>query len=317
MKAIQYTSFGASDVLKLVELPIPTPQEGEVLVKIAAASINPVDVKIRKGLLTSRVPAQFPVTPGWDLSGTIVERGHGSRRFEIGDRVMGYIRRPTIQHGTYAEYITVPECYLAKAPTSIPLTHAAAVPLASLTSYQALNTIGHLKEGESVVIYGASGGVGSFAVRLAAIKKATIVAIASEKNHQYLKDLGAHYTIDYTKDNVEKELRSYLPEGVDLAYDCVGTNAFSTCFDLVKPTGRVVSLLVNQPEKQQLPNPSIEYHYWFVEPNSKDLSTIKSYIDDGLIPVTIDSEFPLHEAAKAQDKAEAGHTRGKIIVVNN
>lgn len=314
MKAIQYTEFGPASVLRLVDLDIPKPAEGELLIKVTAAGVNPVDTKIRKGLLTSRVPAIFPVIPGWDFSGEVVECGFGARRFQVGDKVMGYARRPVIQHGTYAEYITLPECYVTTAPGNILLKHAAAIPLAALTAYQSMYTFGRLQKGESVVILGASGGVGSFAVQMAAATGATVIAVASEKNHEYLKQLGAQFTLDYHSASLTNNLKKIIGNGADLAFDCVGDDTFVQAFGMVSDNGRVVSILINQPDKYLRPNAQTEYHYCFVEPHSANLEHIASMVTDGSIKINIDSEYPLSEAIAAHEKVERLHTRGKIIL---
>jgi NADPH:quinone reductase and related Zn-dependent oxidoreductases len=314
MRAIQYDDFGPSSVLKLVELKTPKPGEGEVLVKVKAAGVNPVDVKIREGLLVSRVPCIFPIIPGWDFSGEIVDHGFAAHRFDIGEKVIGYCRRPTIQHGTYADYITLPEAYITKAPKNIPLRNAAALPLAGLTAYQSLFTHGRLKKNETVVIWGASGGVGSFAVQLAAKKEAKVIAIASKKNTEYTKKLGASYAIDYTSQNVEEEIRKLSPEGVDLVFDTIGGETFKRCFNIVKRSGRIVSILENIKEASQLPKPEIEYHYCFVEPNSSNLNVLREMVDNGDLKIHVEMEYPLEEAAKAQEMVEKGHTKGKIII---
>lgn len=317
MKAIQFNSFGSSSVLDLVDIDTPKPQEGEVLIKVTAAGVNPVDVKIRKGLLVNRVPTIFPAIPGWDFSGKVVEQGHGAKRFDVGDKVYGYIRRPEIQHGTYAEYIAVPECYLSAAPKSIELKNAAAVPLAALTAYQSLFKVGHLSSQETIVIYGASGGVGSFAIQMAAYKGATTIAIASKKNHSYLKSLGASYTLDYSNGSPVNQIISLFKDGVDFVFDCVGGDAFIDAFKIVKTPGRVVSLLVNQPDANLRPNSNTEYHYWFVEPNTKDLDQISLLIDKKALTVHIEEEFKLNDASIAHDKIDNNHTKGKIIIVVN
>ncbi len=314
MRAIQYTEFGSSSVLRLVERDIPKPREGEVLIKVTAAGVNPVDVKIRNGLLVNRVPCVFPIVPGWDFSGKIVEHGFGARRFDIGEKVIGYCRRPTIQHGTYAEYITVPEVYISKAPKNIPLKDAAALPLAGLTAHQAIFTHGGLKKNEAIVIWGASGGVGSFAVQLAAQKDAKVIAIASKRNHEYLKKLGAKHTIDYITQNVAEEVRKLFPEGVDLAFDTVGGDVFKQCFDIVKSTGRVVSILENLPQPSLLPKPEIDYRYCFVEPNSSTLNNLRKMVEEGELTVYVEAEYPLEKAALAHEKISEGHTKGKIII---
>jgi NADPH:quinone reductase-like Zn-dependent oxidoreductase len=260
------------------------------------------------------MPCVFPIIPGWDFSGEIVDHGFGARRFDIGEKVIGYCRRPTIQHGTYTDYIVLPEAYIAKAPRNIPLKNAAALPLAGLTAFQSLFAHGRLKRNEVIVIWGASGGVGSFAIQLAAKKGAKVIAIASKRNVEYTKRLGATFAIDYTTQNVEEEVRKLSPEGADLIFDTIGGETFKRCFDIVKRTGRVISILENIKEAAMLPKPEVEYHYCFVEPNSSHLNSLREMVENGELKIFIEAEYPLEEAAKAQERIEKGHTRGKIII---
>ena len=190
MKAAYFEEFGGTEKIKVGQMEIPELREGEVLVKIRAAGVNPVDAIILAGKYKDMMPHNLPAIPGWDVAGTVTDRGHGARRFTVGEEVYAYARRPEVKWGTYAEYITIPESYLSNKP-KISYEEAAGIPLAGLTAYQGIYEAGNLKENQTVLILGASGGVGSFGIQLAKAKGANVIGVASEENHKYMKSLGA------------------------------------------------------------------------------------------------------------------------------
>lgn len=215
MKAAVYDEFGGPEKIQIREVAVPEVKEGEVLVRIKAAGVNPVDYVVREGYLKDALPYQFPVIPGWDVAGVVEERGFSARRFNVGDEVYAYARRPVVQHGTFAEYIVIPESYLAARPQRISWEEAAGIPLVGLTAYQSLYDAGQLLEGQTVLILGASGGVGSLGIQLAKVKGARVIGVASEKNHAFMKELGADETIDYRNNNVGEAVKAVAPDGVD------------------------------------------------------------------------------------------------------
>ena len=180
MKAVVIKEFGGKEKLDLTEVPKPQPAEDEVLVRIKAAGVNPVDWKIREGWLKDLLPHEFPIILGWDLAGVIEETGDGVDRLKKGDQVYAYNRRSVVQQGTYAEYATVPEDYITQSPQSLSFEESASIPLAALTAYQAVYDAVELQQGQSILIVGASGGVGGFAVQFARLIGATVTAIASD-----------------------------------------------------------------------------------------------------------------------------------------
>ncbi|TGK64686.1 NADP-dependent oxidoreductase [Leptospira wolffii] len=309
MKAVQFKEFGTSEVLQLVDLPVPKPGEGEILVRISASGVNPVDWKIREGRLQSRMPNRLPIVPGWEFSGTVVERGHSARRFEIGEEVFSYCRRTWIENGSYAEYISLPESYLAKKPQSLTHEEAAAVPLSGLTAYQCLFQVAGFHPGERVLVLGASGGVGSYAIQLAKEKGAQVVAVASSRNENYVRGLGADEFLDYAEGSVSDSYKERFSEGADLVLDCIGGESFTQVGACVKPGGVLVSLIMTE-----FPSPSYKGVYHFVEPNSKQLEILSYLIDSGKIKVHLSEILPLEEAALAQEKISKLHTRGKIVL---
>ncbi len=312
MKAITISAFGGKEVLRVTESPVPEPGEGEVLVHVCAAGVNPVDWKIRAGYLKDRFPHTFPIVLGWDMAGVIEKCGYAARRFAPGDEVYGYCRRPVIQHGTYTEYLIIPECYLALRPKRISCAEAGAIPLAGLTAYQSLFDAAKLSGGETLVVLGASGGVGSFAVQLGKIAGARVLAVASAKNHDYLKTLGADAVIDYQAGNVGQAIKAAAPAGADVVFDCVGPDAMRTVYDCVKRGGRVVSILVAQSDLAA--SAGAHHFYVFVEPNATELDRLRGFVDEGRLKVHVSATFPLQDAAKAQELMETGHTRGKIVL---
>ncbi len=241
MKACIIESFGGRDQLKIADLPAPEPGEGEVLIRIHAAGVNPVDWKIREGWLKELFPHHFPVILGWDMAGIVEKTGYSARRFKPGDEVYAYARRPEIQKGTYAEFIALPESYIARKPSGLSMTEAGSIPLASLTAYQALVEAGHLQKGQSVFILGASGGVGSSAVQLAADAGARVIGLTSERNHEYVRSLGAEAVIEYQRGDFIQSLGELLPYGADLVFDCQGGDTLTRGQLCARPGGRLVS----------------------------------------------------------------------------
>lgn len=216
MKAANFSEFGWPEKVKISVMEVPELKEGEVLIRVKAAGVNPVDAVISNGYYKDMMPHSLPVIPGWDICGVVEDRGHAARRFKVGDEVYAYARRPEVKWGTFAEYMVIPDSYLAEKPKSISPEEAAGIPLAGLTAYQSLYDAGQLQENQTVLIIGASGGVGSFAIQLAKAKGAKVIGVASEKNHSYMKELGADHTIDYKNNHIGKATKEIFPEGIDL-----------------------------------------------------------------------------------------------------
>ena len=313
MKAVLFNEYGGRDKLILADIPKPQPQEGEVLVRIKAVGVNPVDFKIREGLLKERMPYQFPIILGWDMAGIIEDRSYAARRFEIGEEVYGCCRRLIIHQGTYAEYITIPECYVAYRPQRISFEESAAVPLAGLMAYQGLFDKGNLKKGETVLVVGASGGVGGFVVQLAKIYGATVLAIASRKNHPYLKRLGADETIDYTAGDFREAVKKIKPQGVDLVFAAAGQESLRKAYDCLRKKGRLVTI-VERGDEKLAKEKDIELLYHFVEANSKQLDHLRGLIDEKKLQVNTSAAYPLAEVKKAHEQIETFHTQGKIVL---
>lgn len=313
MKACIIDNFGGRDRLKITDIPKPEAGDGEVLVRIKAVGVNPVDWKIREGRLKDAFPHEFPLIPGWDMAGVVEAVGHSARRFAPGDEIYAYARRPVIQKGTYAEYITLPESYITRKPKNLSMVEAASIPLTALTAYQALFDAGRLQKGQSVFILGASGGVGSSAVQLAAEKGARVIALASNRNHDYLKSLGASGTIDYERGDFITGLGELVPDGVDLVFDCHGGDTLQRGLLCVRSGGNLVSI-TETVDEDSLKNRDVRFTFTFVEPNVRQLDHIRDLIESGRFKANVTRTFPFAEVKKAHEAMETGHTRGKIVL---
>lgn len=313
MKVICIDEYGDRSKLKITEQPDPQADEGEYVIAVAASGLNPVDWKIREGLLKDRMPNRFPIVLGWEMAGVVIERGYSARRFDIGDKVFAYCRRPEIHEGTYAQQIRLPESYVTTAPKGIPLVQAAAVPLAALTAYQSLFDAARLKPDESVLIVGASGGVGSFAVQMAKITGAKAAAVASPANHEYCRQLGAQWCFDYHED-FSAAVRKEFPEGMDVVFACAGGESLTRSYECVKKGGRLVTI-VETGDPETAAAKGFLLHYVFVQPHVPQLEQIRSWIEEGRMTVPLTRTFAFDDIMEAHAVLEAGHTRGKMALI--
>lgn len=310
MKAVYFEEYGELNQLKTGELEKPEPGEGEVLVRMKSAGVNPVDAAVARGMLKDAIPSEFPAIPGWDLAGIVEERGHAARRFKEGDEVYAYARRPVIQHGTFAEYVALSESYLAHRPQNVTMEEAGGIPLVGLTAYQALFDSGNLKDGQTILILGASGGVGTMAIQLAKSAGANVIGVASEKNHDYMKELGADDVIDYNKGDLGDLVNEVAPDGVDMIFHCSRGDSLSQSKSTLKPDGRLISITNSKPD---VPD-NITFKYVFVEPNATQLNHLRELADEGKLKVPVLGRYTLDNAAEALQEIESLHTRGKLVV---
>lgn len=308
MKAAVLEEFNGKLIIKDIEKP--KVGEGKVLVKVKAAGINPVDQKLSEGYMKDNIPHDFPIVLGWDLAGVVEECGHGAARFRKGEEVYAYARRPVLKEGTFAEYIALPESYLSKKPINISFEEAGAIPLAGLTAYQSIFDSAKLKADETILILGASGGVGTFAVQLAKYHGSKIIAVASESNHQYLRDLGADHCIDYKKENVPDEVKKLENEGVAVVFDAVGGDTTKIGAQCLKEGGRLVSI-TSQGEGL---SKGTDFRFVFVQPNSRELEHIRELVEAGTLKVPVKKKYKLEEINDAFEQIASGHTTGKIVV---
>ncbi|MGM0545384.1 MAG: NADP-dependent oxidoreductase [Bacteroidota bacterium] len=310
MKASYFEEFGELDNIQTGTLKRPEPGESEVLVRVKAAGVNPVDAAVARGMLNEVIPAEFPAVPGWDMTGVVEECGYAARRFEEGDEVYAYARRPTVQHGTFAEYVAIPESYLAKRPQQISMEASGGIPLVGLTAYQSLFQFGNLQRGDTLLILGGSGGVGTMAIQLAKTIGAKVIGVAGAQNQDYMKELGADETIDYSAGDVGEAVREVDADGVDFIFHCSRGDSLEQSIDTLKSGGQLISITNRNPDIPE----DISFQYVFVEPNAKQLKHIQELADDGQIKVPVSKTFDLDEVCTALQEIESLHTRGKTVI---
>jgi NADPH2:quinone reductase len=313
MKAVVIEAFGNMDQMKLKEIRTPEPREDEVLVKVAYAGVNPVDWKIRAGMLQNRLPHQFPIIPGWDAAGTVAKAGKKVTEWKVGDEVYAYCRKPTVQWGAYAEYIALPQESLARKPGNLTLREAAVFPLAALTAWQSLFDVLKLTKGESILVHAGAGGVGGFAIQFAKWAGAQVFTTASGRNHGYVREFGADTIIDHTKGDFVEEVRKGRPNGVDAVYDTVGPEVYARSFECLKKGGRI-NTIASAPKPELDEQYGVTSSYVFVRPSGEQLGEIAALVESGEIRSPAIQEFPLSEAKKAHAEIETGRTRGKIVL---
>ena len=308
MKALVIREFGTPEVLKMEDIPVPEPGENEVLVKVVTAAVNPVDYKIRNGSLKFISGKKFPRTLGGDIAG-IVEKAFEGSRFQPGDRVFAML---SFKGGGYAEYVPVPEKSIAIIPEGLDYEAAAAIPLAGLTAFQALVYKGQIKAGSRVLINGASGGVGHFAVQIAKAYEAFVVATTSAKNINFVKSLGADEVIDYASTDIRK-----INQKFDMVFDAVASHSISEFSHVLDKKGIYVSTL---------PTPGLLLHQSFnfvankkafaimTKTDGKDLEILSSLYLQGKLRPFIEKTFCLEEGAEAHHMIETHRVKGKIVL---
>jgi NADPH:quinone reductase-like Zn-dependent oxidoreductase len=308
MRAVAINEWGGREKLEVVEIDPPPVAPDGVLLRIRAAGLNPVDWKTREGKQAERFPFHFPLVLGWDAAGVVEKVGPAVTWFRPGDEVYGFLRRHDLQYGTYAEYTTAPEGFFAPKPPDLSFAEAAAVPLAALTAHQGLESLG-LRGGETLFVAGGAGGVGHFVVQLARARGARVIATASARNQDFLRELGAE-PVDYSTEDVRARVRELAGDrGVDAAFDIFGGDAQEGALDLLRPGGRIVSIIA-PPQ----PRDHVESHYVFVRPSGYDLAEMSDLIAAGRVRPHVEEVFPLERAADAMERLEAGHVRGKLVL---
>ena len=308
MKAVRAYEYGGPDVLKYEDAPIPEPGDGEVLVKIHAAGVNPADWKVRAGYFKAFVPFPMPFVPGTDFSGTVAALGPGATGFAVGDAVFG--RSQFGRSGSYAEYTTTKPGLITAKPASIDHIHAAAIPTASLAAWQSLfgDPGIDLKPGQTILIHGAAGGVGSYAVQLAKWRGAKVLGTASARNESYLRELGVDQVIDYAKQPFDAVVRE-----VDAVFDTIGGDVETRSWKVLKPGGVLASIVTQKLTPPKDAPANVRGVTNFSVPDSK-LGEIAKLVDAGTLRVTVSETLPLAEARKAHELSQSGHIRGKIVL---
>ncbi|MDD9207729.1 NADP-dependent oxidoreductase [Georgenia sp. 10Sc9-8] len=308
MRAALIRSFDGPESVEIADVVEPAVGPDSVLIEVAATSVNPVDWKILHGGMQAAIPHHLPMTPGWDVAGTVAAVGPAIRDLQIGDRVAAYARKDHVRDGTFAERVAVPERSWALVPDEVDLEVAACLPLAGMTADMLLDAAA-VGEGDTVLVHAAAGGVGSFAVQLAALRGATVVGTASERNHDYLRDLGAT-PVTYGEGLVD-HVREVAPDGVDAVVDLVGGAALEATPQVLRDGGRVASVI----------DPSVADRfggtYVFVRPDRARLTRLLQLVAEGRLKVEIAERYPLEQAREAFLASKAGHVRGKVVVTRD
>ena len=306
MKAIRVHEYGSPEVLRYEPAPRPEPAAGEVLVRVHAAGVNPVDWKIRAGLARTWLKYNLPMIPGWDFSGVIEAVGPDVNGWKPGDAV--YARPDLSRDGAYAQYISVRGSEIGAKPKSLDHVQSAAIPLAALTAWQALFDAAGLSAGQKVLIHAAAGGVGHFAVQLAKWKGAFVAGTASARNHEFLKSLGVDQPIDYSRVRFEDVVRDF-----DVVLDTMAGDTRARSWGVLKKGGILVTIL-GQPSMEDAQAHGVRTVGFLVQPNPAQLAEIAKLVDSGVAKPHVDAVFPLAEAFKAHALGETNRTRGKIVL---
>jgi NADPH:quinone reductase-like Zn-dependent oxidoreductase len=306
MKAARIHAYGASSEIRIEEAPLPALQADELLIRVVATSVNPVDWKIRKGYLKSFISYDMPLIMGWDVSGIVEKIGANVTRFKIGDAV--YSRPDIARNGAYAEYIAVREAEVAAKPATISHVEAASLPLVSITAWESLFTTAGLTKGQRVLIHAGAGGVGSIAVQLAHRAGAHVTATASAGKAALVRSLGANEVIDYQAQDF-----STVAKGMDVVFDTVGGEVQERSWSTLKAGGMLVSI-TDRPSEDRAKAEGKKAGFVFIGPNAAILKDIAGMVDLGQIRPLIAAEYGLNDAAKAQDFSETGRATGKIAI---
>jgi NADPH:quinone reductase-like Zn-dependent oxidoreductase len=304
MRAVVAHEYGAPDVLKIEQVQRPEPNDDEALVRVIASSVNPADPLTLSGKYAKEFGTHLPLISGYDIAGVVEKTGANVTQLKVGDAVYGY---PTFGGG-WADYVNVKEWEVAAKPNSLNFVEAAAVPMGALTAWQSLVDVAKLQPGQTILIHGGSGGVGSFAVQIAKARGARVIATASTANQDLLKQLGADVAVDYTKTKFED-----VAKDVDAVLDPVGKDTLARSYGVVKKGGIVMSL-VTRPDPVELEKHGIRGTGISSHADAKDLKEIAQLIDSGRIKPIVTEVLPLSDAVRAQQQAATHHTRGKVVL---
>lgn len=331
MRALVLTRYGGPDAVELRDVPRPQPAAGEVLVRVHAAGLNPVDFKIRQGMLRVIHRPPLPAVMGSELAGIVETCGPGVTRFASGDRVFARVTKTGM--GAFAEYAVVPEALLARMPASLDFAEAAGIPLAGLTALQALRDELRLQAGSRVFIPGGAGGVGTFAIQIAKWLGAEVTTTASPRGRALVERLGADVVVDYTTQRIEDHVRD-----VDGVFDLVGGETLATSFKVVKRGGKVVSVagmpepetarrdlergaglaalfwIASLPLRAMARKHGVTYRYLFMHPSGSELVELARMVEDGTLRPVIDRVVPFADIRDAIAYLESGRAKGKVVV---
>jgi NADPH:quinone reductase-like Zn-dependent oxidoreductase len=306
MKAVNIYAYGHGEQLKYEEVEKPSINDDDVLIKVVATSVNPLDWKVREGYLKEMVPYTFPVILGWDVSGVVSAVGSKVSQFKVGDAVYS---RPDVQRaGTYAEYVAVRASEVAQKPQTLSHTEAASIPLTGITAWEALINTAQLTEGHRVLIHAGSGGVGTLAVQLAKSRGAYVISTTSKKNMALVQSLGADEVIDYRQQDFSQEVKD-----VDVVFDTIGGTVQENSWGVLKPGGILVSI-TDPPSEEKAKAHGVRSAFIFIQPNAEILKSLAELLDAGTMRPVIGGEFALKDIQKAHALSETGHAVGKIVL---
>jgi len=306
MKAVRMHSYGGPEVLVFEDAPRPEAGAGEVLVRVHAAGVNPIDWKVRAGYLKDWLKHKFPLIPGWDVSGVVEAVGAGVNNLKAGDEVFGLL--DTSRDGAYAEYAAARAQDMARKPKYFDHIHAAALPVAALAAWQSLFDLAKLSAGQTVLIHGAAGGVGHYAVQFAKWKGSKVIGTASSANAKFVKELGADVVIDYKKSKFEDSV-----SGVDAVLDLIGGDTQERSWRVLKKGGVLVSSVgISSPKKAT--EHGVRSEALLVHPDASQLVKIAELIDVGRVKPVVTKVLPLSDAAKAHEMLQSGGVHGKIVL---
>ena len=306
MKAVVIHAYGGPEVLKLEDVPRPEPKEDEILIRVVAVSVNPVDVAIRKGYLAELIGDKLPLIPGMDAAGVVEKTGAKISKFKAGDSVYAFFTLAS--EGGYAQFVVAKESEAAPKPKALTYAQAAAVPAAASTAWQVLVDTAKLSAGQTALIHGGSGGVGHFAIQIAKARGAKVIATASAANQDFLKQMGADQTVDYTKAKFED-----VAKDVDVVLDTVGEDTLKRSYGVVKKGGIIVSI-VDELDQAALDAHGIRGVTLRSTPKASVLEELTRLIDAKKMTPIVSQVLPLAEVAKAQEQIATHHTRGKIVL---
>jgi NADPH:quinone reductase-like Zn-dependent oxidoreductase len=303
MKAVRIHEFGGPEVLAIEDIPMPEPMADEVLVRVHATSVNPVDYKMRSGGYAKGVPEGIHL--GRDIAGTIEKTGEDVQDFAIGDRVFAMLPRDRTGH---AEFVTLEAALCVPVPKNVDDAEAAAIPLAAITAWQGLFDHGSLQPGQHVLIHGGAGGVGHLAVQMAHAIGAKVSTTVSSQDREFARTLGADQVVDYKNERFEEQVRD-----VDLVFDLVAGETQERSWNVLRPGGVLVSTL-SEPSQQQAKQHQARGMSYIAQPNGRELEEISRWVEAGKLHPVVASTLPIEEVAKAQSMLEREHVRGKVVL---
>lgn len=317
MKAAYYEEFGGADKIIIGELAKPEAGPGELVIRIVATSVNPIDWKIREGHFECVFEHVFPIVPGWDAAGTVDALGEGVEGFNVGDAVFAYTRKSRAHDGTYAGYIAIPAGMVAPIPDGLSFEQAAAIPLCALTAWQSLVGFADIQPGQTVLIQAGAGGVGSMAIQIAKLKGARVLTTAGAANADYCRSLGADEVIDYSAGDAVEVARQITPDGIDCLFEMVWDTEDQAQLDrflgLIRDGGAVVTL--NMPANEEIvAAKGLRSLRLFSEPVGDELAMLGRLFVEGKLRLPEIRTLPLEQAGEAMLVSQQGHVRGKIVL---